>query len=323
MATPKVSVCIPTYDYGRYLTEAVDSVLRQNYDDFELLVIDDCSRDDTNEIMQGFARQDSRIRYLRNPENLGMVKNWNRCLDEAKGEYVKFLFGDDLLVSPDVLARMASVLDAVPSVTLVGSARRIIDEQSTQCDVWSFFDRDGIYDGAEIITASLIRQFNPIGEPSAVMFRKSEAGRGFNGTYRQIVDLDMWFHLLEKGHYAHFSEPLCAFRIHDEQQTAKNAKTQAFDNDFFSLSGEYLDKPYIALSAFDRGYFHYDRFYRFWKMYKKKGAISREQALAKIAIYGTVRFFALYPFYKTYKPLRKFVRFFRKQDQFTIGKLSV
>lgn len=107
-----VSVCIPTYNYAGFLPEAIDSVLKQVFTDYEILIIDDCSHDNTKEVVSGYAIRDKRIRFLINPVNGGMVNNWNLCLAEARGEHIKFVFGGDLLSSPGALQKMVSLLDA-------------------------------------------------------------------------------------------------------------------------------------------------------------------------------------------------------------------
>lgn len=127
---PKVSVCIPAYNYARFLPQAIESVLSQSFGDFELLVIDDGSTDDTRDVVAGYAARDGRIVFRANPVNRGMVPNWNLCLRESRGEYVKFLFADDFLVSQDALGRMADILDADASVSLVASARHVIGPDS-------------------------------------------------------------------------------------------------------------------------------------------------------------------------------------------------
>lgn len=310
MNNPKISVLIPTYNYGRYLAQLLESILTQTFKDFEVLVIDDCSSDETDNVMRRLAASDSRIRYKRNPSNIGMVPNWNLSLKEARGEYIKFLFGDDFLVSPQALELLAGALDANPAVSLVGSARRIVDEQSRTKDLWEFYGEDTVREGAEVISTCLLQQRNYIGEPTAVMFRRSQAARGFDDRYRQLVDLEMWFHLLEQGSFSYINKPLCAFRIHDKQQTAKNAAVQATVDDTLLLFRDYLAKPYIAAGCLTRSYLRYDHAYQVWKSYRKRRTMTREQALAKISSYGTTQFFFLYPMYKIYKPIRKFIRFF-------------
>jgi glycosyltransferase involved in cell wall biosynthesis len=309
MSSPKVSVCIPTYNYGRYLAEAVESVLAQTFRDYELLVIDDCSTDETDEVMRGFAERDERIRYIRNAENLGMVENWNLCLRQARGEYIKYLFGDDLLSSKCAIEKMAAALDADPSISLVGSARNIIDENSNPIKIRSFPSKDGVLEGGKVIFLCLTHLVNYIGEPSAVMFRKLQGVRGFNCKYRQRVDLEMWFHLLEQGRYAFINDPLCAFRLHGEQQTVKNARYLVSLDDTRNLLRDYLDKPYIRLGKFARGYLYFDYVYKIWKSYRKKGLITKEEAVQRIAKeYGIARFFLLLPLYMSYKPFLKLGR---------------
>ena len=129
---PRLSVCIPSYNQAQYIRAALDSVLEQAYADFELLVIDDCSTDGTREIVAGYAARDQRVRMIANTVNRGMVCNWNACLEEARGEYVKFVFGDDLLVSSEALGRMVTALDADASVSLVASSRKLIDADGRQ-----------------------------------------------------------------------------------------------------------------------------------------------------------------------------------------------
>jgi glycosyltransferase involved in cell wall biosynthesis len=219
--SPKISVLIPTYNYARFLPEAIESVLAQEFWDFELLIVDDCSTDNTTEVIKPFCARDARVRFAVNPVNLGMVNNWNYCLELARGEYIKFLFGDDKLFHPQALGKMISLLEDHPSATLAASARTILDEHSRAVDAWRAL-AEGRHNGRKIIVSCLIEDANLVGEPSAVLFRKKDARRGFDPKYRQIVDIEMWFYLLEKGDLAYTREPLCAFRQHARQQSALN-----------------------------------------------------------------------------------------------------
>src|SRR6266498_4705624 len=102
---PKVSICIPTYNGAAYLADCLDSALAQTYREFELLLVDDGSTDDTVKIAEDYERRDSRIRLVSKGKNLGLVQNWNRCVKLAQGDWIKFLFQDDLLDS-SCLTRM-------------------------------------------------------------------------------------------------------------------------------------------------------------------------------------------------------------------------
>jgi glycosyltransferase involved in cell wall biosynthesis len=245
---PQISVLVPTYRYARYLPEAIDSVLAQEGADFELVVGDDASGDGTAEILGRYAG-DPRVRTHIHPRNLGMVANWNWCLRQARGRYVKFLFGDDVLPDRRALARLAAMLDANPGAVLAASARLIIDEDSRRVDVWDELGEKGFHPGPEVIARCVRTDRNLVGEPSAVMFRKSAGGRGFDPAWRQVVDQEMWFHLLTQGGLVYEPEPLCAFRIHESQQTAVNRQDRVGVWESLILMARYLDTVAMAIGC--------------------------------------------------------------------------
>ncbi len=120
--SPVVSVLIPVYNGARYLAATIESVLSQTFGDFELVISDDASSDDSLAIIRSF--NDPRIRLVTNTRNLGFGGNWNRVLGEARGEFIKLLPQDDLL-HPECLARQLDALRGRPAtqVALVFSAR--------------------------------------------------------------------------------------------------------------------------------------------------------------------------------------------------------
>ncbi|HTP65430.1 MAG TPA: glycosyltransferase family 2 protein [Geobacteraceae bacterium] len=246
MKNPRISVCIPTYNYARYLPKAVESVLNQDFTDFELIVIDDHSPDNTAEVMESYVRHDERVRFSVNERNLGMVPNWNLCLERARGEYVKFLFADDFHASTVALSLMSGVLDRHPDVVLVGSARQVVDESSQVKRVVSRFLDRSRHPGGKMVRRSLLEERNLVGEPSAVMFRRQAAVRGFDPAFRQLVDLEMWFHLLGQGSYYHLGTPIVAFREHGEQQTAHNAREGVLFEEMVRLNADYGRRPELV-----------------------------------------------------------------------------
>ena len=302
---PKVSVCIPTYNYAKYLPETIESILAQTFTDFELIIIDDCSTDHTKDIGLYYASKDKRISFSVNPSNIGMVRNWNVCLSETKGDYIKFVFGDDLLSHKEAIAKMADVLDSNNNIALVSSARKIIDEISKEKKIWSSFRNITAAEGTEIINKCLYEQKNLIGEPSSVMFRRHNAIRGFNEKYKHLVDLEMWFHLLEQGDFSYIGEPLTSFRIHQGQQTNKNWENADELDDTQYLLDDYVHKSYVNMSRFQKNYVIYDYNYQRWKAYKEK-RISKQQAFEKInRSYDLAEFYIFLPLYKIYKPFVK------------------
>jgi glycosyltransferase involved in cell wall biosynthesis len=228
MDAPKVSVLIPTYNYARFLPQAIESVLNQSFRDFELIIGDDNSTDSSAEVIRTFAAQDARIRFSIHERNLGMVENWNWCLAQAKGVYVKYLFGDDFLLATDALERLVQLVESKPGIDLAASARTVVDDNSSPVQVWDDMEEDGILKGEKVAFDCLKTYRNLIGEPSVVLFRREKAQRGFDTSFRQAVDLELWLHLLHQGgDVAYTRIPLCAFRRHSLQQTALNH--QRFD----------------------------------------------------------------------------------------------
>jgi glycosyltransferase involved in cell wall biosynthesis len=287
---PTVSVCVPTYNYGRFLPETIESILTQSFSDFELLIVDDCSGDDTADVLAAYAPRDSRIIARVNDRNLGLVPNWNACLRAARGTYVKFVFGDDFLCSRDALRLMVERLDD-PSVSLVASARRMVDEESRVVSSLATFSTDSVISGPEVINRCLREDHNLIGEPTAVMFRRDQAVRRFDPRYRQIVDMEMWFHLLEHGRFAYITEPLVSFRLHGGQQTSRNLETMVFLDDYMLLFDEYLAKPYIEFSPAEKRRLVFTMFHKRFKL-SRKNRVQRELVMEKIrTLYGTGRFY--------------------------------
>ena len=250
MTAPRVSVCIDVYNYADFLPQAIESALAQTFRDLEIIIVDDCSTDSSYEVACHYAQQDSRIRVHRNPANLGMVKNRNACLQLATGEYVKFIHADDYLCSPDAVSRMVARLDANPAASLVACAMQFVPVTPGAKDRSpKYFSAARFLAGTTVITRCLVEQKNLIGGPSAVLFRRSRAARGFDERYFHAADLEMWFHLLEQGCFGYVDEPLVAYRWHARQQTEKDRGTLTQANDQRALLATYLEKPYVRLRS--------------------------------------------------------------------------
>jgi glycosyltransferase involved in cell wall biosynthesis len=212
---PAVSVCVPSYQGAAHIAATIESVLAQTFSDFELLIVDDDSRDQTPAVVARYP--DPRIRFLRNERNLGPEGNWNRCLELARGRYFKLLPQDDLL-GPDCLARQVGALEAHQSdrLALVFCARTIIDGNSRALMRRGYRGRrGGVVSGRSVIRSCLRRGTNLIGEPASVLFPKDLARRvgGFDASIGYVVDLDYWFRLLLQGDAYYLPESLASFRV--------------------------------------------------------------------------------------------------------------
>ena len=132
---PKVSIGMPVYNGERFLGEALDSMLSQTYSDFELIISDNASTDNTDEICISYAKKDKRIRYYRNEKNLGAAWNYNRVFILSKGEYFKWATHDDICNS-NFLCRCVKILDEKPSAILSFSKTVIIDENGNRVKIY-------------------------------------------------------------------------------------------------------------------------------------------------------------------------------------------
>ncbi len=127
-SSSRVSIGLPVRNGENFLGEAIASILSQTFEDFELLIGDNASTDATEEICRSYAARDPRIRYVRNPENIGAHPNYNRLFEMSSGEYFKWAAHDDVC-HPDFLLRCIEVLDRDPSVVVCYTRTMLIDEE--------------------------------------------------------------------------------------------------------------------------------------------------------------------------------------------------
>jgi glycosyltransferase involved in cell wall biosynthesis len=139
---PKVSILIPVFNRKDYIRECIQSALDQTFADFEVVVVDNASDDGTWETCQKFAASDGRVRIYRNKTNIGPVRNWMRCAQEAKGSLSKILFSDDTL-EPDCLSEMVPKLND-PNIALVFCAARVGRSKEDSIILYSHANSSGL-----------------------------------------------------------------------------------------------------------------------------------------------------------------------------------
>jgi glycosyltransferase involved in cell wall biosynthesis len=133
---PHLSIGLPVYNGENYLREALDSILTQTFTDYEVIICDNASNDQTEAICKAYAAKDSRIRCYRNAENIGAARNYNRTFELSRGQYFKWMAHDDLC-APTFLAECISVLENNPDVVLCYSRTILIDENGAEIDRYS------------------------------------------------------------------------------------------------------------------------------------------------------------------------------------------
>lgn len=210
---PAVSVCIPVRDGGRFIAETVRSVLDQTYRDFELVILDNASTDDTAAVARSFT--DPRIRLERTTSPLSLPDNWNRAVQLSRAPLVKLLCADDLL-HPRCLELQAGPMEADPGLAVVAARRHMIDGYSRVIvPRRGLSGLVGVRTGVEVARRVVRLGTNPIGEGCNVLFRREDftAAGGFRAQRQHIMDLDMWMRLLQYGEFLGLPETLAAFRI--------------------------------------------------------------------------------------------------------------
>ena len=218
MGQPQVSVVIPVWNGERHLKQAIESILGQDFADFELIVIDDGSTDCSAEIVSAFANEPRVV--LHKQANAGVVAARNAGLRLAKAEFVAFLDADDIAL-PGRLARQVAFLRANPEVSVIGT------------DIAYFNDAKGVirtqkfpFGAARVAVA--LETGNPLAQPS-VMIRKRmaiEAG-GYREAFRfGAEDYDLWLRLSEKHPLDNLPEVLTLYRIHPDSLTHQRRHEQ-------------------------------------------------------------------------------------------------
>lgn len=132
-AVPRLTLGLPAYNGEQFLVEALDALLAQTFTDFELIISDNGSTDGTGQIAQRYAAQDPRVRYVRHPVNRGSSFNHNFVIEQARGEFFKWVSDDDLY-APDLLQRCIDALDARPAISLAHAWTAYIDDQGQVTD---------------------------------------------------------------------------------------------------------------------------------------------------------------------------------------------
>lgn len=229
---PKISVLMSVYNGERFLREAIDGIKHQTLSDFEFIILDDDSRDNTRQILEEYAAEDHRISVIRNERNLGLTRSLNKGLKLCCGKYVARQDADDVSL-PDRLENQVEYLENHPEVGVVGSWVAIIDENGREGFIrkyptspamvkWSLFFKNSLAHSSVLIRRSLL-------EDTAY---RSEV------SYSQ--DYDLWARLSEKTEFANIPQVLYKSRKHDEmisvryrdeqRQTGNRVRQQLISN---------------------------------------------------------------------------------------------
>jgi glycosyltransferase involved in cell wall biosynthesis len=209
---------MPIYNGERFLQESIESILRQTYNDFEFIIINDGSRDGSAQIIESYL--DSRIRYTENSENIGVTRSLNRGLAMAVGEYVARMDADDISL-PNRLESQVRFLDSHPEVGVLGTGVRLIDEFGHERETLVFPSEHGV------LRWVMCFLFNPIPHPS-VMTRRShlEQVGGYKEELSCSQDYDLWWRMGEVSRLSNLQEVLLCLRKHAGNISSTRGKLQ-------------------------------------------------------------------------------------------------
>jgi len=217
-SSPNISVIMPVYNGGVFLKEAIVSVLNQSYSDFELILLNDGSTDNSEEIIHSLS--DERIRYIKNEKNSGLIATLNRGLSESRGKFIVRMDQDDISL-PNRFQKQIDYLSQHPQVAVVSSKLMLIDENGNDKGCWN--------DDYETTSPSEIEmrmpKLNCIGHPTVMMRVEIIKHFGYNSYYKNSEDWGLWLTLLSNGYViAKIDEVLVKYRIHEKSTTVGENK---------------------------------------------------------------------------------------------------
>jgi GT2 family glycosyltransferase len=252
MSAPTVSVSIPTYNRPGFVEQAIRSCLAQTYQDFEIVVSDNSTNDETASLVQRIGS--SKIRYFRNPGNLGSFQNLTLAVERAQGRYIKLLMDDDLM-KPRSLERSVAIMESHPRVGVVMSPLDIVDEKGQPVTprfylikkmrlLYPYRQADCVVRGAVILRDFLTRIY-PCCVPSGLLYRREcfEQLGSFDPSADFACDVELCMRFATHYDFYYIAEPLNSWRFNTESDTVQIHKRGLKNSVFYALAQQYLASP--------------------------------------------------------------------------------
>lgn len=213
---PKVSILMPVYNASRYISEAIDSVLAQDFQDWELILINDGSTDDSEAIIMQY--EDNRIYYVKNRINLGLIKTLNKGLDLCEGEYIARMDADDVALSGR-LRKQVNFLDNHRACLMCGTNAVVIDNSGKQSGRIRNLTNNNFLQISLLFSPSFIH-------PTVMIRKEILRSNKYNEAYKHVEDYELWCRIARQGKIANLSDELLAYRWHDTNVSVLNNKVQ-------------------------------------------------------------------------------------------------
>lgn len=256
---PAVSVVVPNYNHARFLRHRIDTILGQTFQDFELILLDDCSTDDSRSILSEY-NSDCRSRVEFNEVNSGSpFKQWNKGVRLAQGKYVWIAESDDY-ADVRLLERLVGVLDSDSGITFAYCRSNCVtddDRFGPFVDIHLSDSRrwttDFCNDGTEACRNFFLPD-NPVANASAVVFRKDvyEQVGGADENLRLCGDWKLWAAMALRGKIAYLCEPLNFFRVHESSIRSKTQRAKAHVTEHLLVARWILDRVTVSDTLFEK-----------------------------------------------------------------------
>ena len=241
---PRVSVIVTCYNYGRFVAEAVDSLLSQTLAELEVIVVDDASPDHSRAVLLERYADNARVKLILHEQNQGHIRSYNEGLAQARGEFMGVLAADDFCLRPDAIARQVAVFDANPQVGFVYSAYAMVDVNSKPFRAFQPFQADYVRNGFVELRDLMFRNYIPHSGTLVRRAAHSEVG-WYDVALPHAGDWDLWLRVASRFDVGYVSEQLYAYRVHGTNMSiARYSPSHA--------NGEVLltvDKAFAALPA--------------------------------------------------------------------------
>jgi len=221
MQSPTVSVLMPAYNSEKYIAEAIESILNQTFKDFELIVIDDCSKDKTWKIIQKYAKKGKRIVAVKNTKNLGISDNRNKGISISKGKYIAPLDNDDWSY-PERFAKQVEFLNQNPEIGIVGGTVEIYDETFTK-----LLYKNTFYSDDKHLRKNIFRQL-PFSHSSVMYRREIGVENPYNNKLCTAEDYDFYFRAGIKYKFANLPDVLIKYRTSQTQESTTKNRYQSY-----------------------------------------------------------------------------------------------
>jgi len=212
----KVSVLMPVYNAGKYLSKAIDSILSQTFTDWEMILINDGSTDNSEDIIAGY--DDERIYYIKNPQNLGLIRTLNKAIDLCQGEYIARMDADDISL-PDRLKKQVGFLDKHTGHIMCGTNAAVINNQE------GIIGKIRNLSGNDFLQIHLLFSV-PFIHPSMMIRKNVLQDNRYNEKYKHVEDYELWCRIARLGKIANLKDELFEYRWHDTNVSVLHSKIQ-------------------------------------------------------------------------------------------------